>query len=391
VTGPVTAFAPGRVNLIGDHTDYAGGRCLPLPLDRGTTAVATPRPDRTLSAWSAAFSDEPVTATIDPSAVPVRTGRWHDLVRGVLWALARRGLLTAPGWDLRIDSTVPVGAGLSSSAALACAVATAVTAPGADRAALIAACIEAEHAVVGAPVGGMDQTVAVHGRAGHGLVLDFSRDAVHPIRPVPLPLHRLGARLLVIDTGERHRLADSAYPARRADTAAAARLCGGADLAAAGPPAQVLAVIGLRAAPADRDRLIRRARHVRTECARVDAVAALLRAAASGPEPAAPDVARAAALGALLTASHRSLATDFAVSTPLLDRVVAAALSAGAYGARLTGGGFGGAVLVLAPVDRADVVARAARRQIAAAGTDAAAVFTARTGPGAHRTAGPSA
>src|SRR5699024_523536 len=331
------------------------------------------------------------------------------------------------------------------------AVATAVTAPGADRAALIAACIEAEHAVVGAPVGGMDQTVAVHGRAGHGLVLDFSRDAVHPIRPVPLPLHRLGARLLVIDTGERHRLADSAYPARRADTAAAARLCGGADLAAAGPPAQVLAVIGLRAAPADRDRLIRRARHVRTECARVDAVAALLRAAASGPgpaapgvarrappargvpvrglraapadrdrlirrarhgrtecarvdavaallraaasgpEPAAPDVARAAALGALLTASHRSLATDFAVSTPLLDRVVAAALSAGAYGARLTGGGFGGAVLVLAPVDRADVVARAARRQIAAAGTDAAAVFTARTGPGAHRTAGPSA
>lgn len=389
MTGTITAFAPGRVNLIGDHTDYAGGRCLPVSLARGTTVAATPRPGRTLRAWSAAFPDEPVTAVIGAGAAPARTGRWHDLVRGVLWSLARRGLLTAPGWDLHIDSTVPVGAGLSSSAALACAVAVAVTAPGVDRAALIAACIEAEHAVVGAPVGGMDQTVAIHGRAGHGLMLDFAVGAARPIRPVPLPLGRLGARLLVIETGQRHRLADSAYPARRADTAAAARLCGAADLATAGPTPQVLATIGLRAAPADRDRLIRRARHVRTECARVDAVAALLRAAAAGPTPDRPDTARAVALGAVLTASHRSLATDFAVSTPLLDQVVTAAVGAGAYGARLTGGGFGGAVLALVPAPRAAVVAAAARGAVAAAVTGRPEVFTACTGPGAHRSGGP--
>lgn len=323
----VEASAPGRVNLIGEHTDYNGGRCLPFAIDLRTSVTLRPRPSRRITVRSVQ-AGEAVTAELDQLTPGIRGG-WAAYPLGVVWALQQEGW-AVPGMEVCIDSDVPLGAGLSSSAALECAVATAVAAlldRPLDRDArrhLAAACVRAEFEFVGAPTGGMDQSVAMLGEPDRAVLLDFADNTAHA---VPLPLTDAGLTVLVIDTGSPHALADGGgYADRRTECAAAAAALG---------------VESLRSATEDDlDRiddptLRARARHVVTEERRVDAA---LAAIATGDW---------ATLGQVLTDAHRSLRDDFAVSTSALDLAVDTAVDAGALGARLVGGGFGGSAIAL--------------------------------------------
>jgi galactokinase len=354
--------APGRVNLIGEHTDYNAGLCLPLALPQAASAAVAPRPDGSIQVRSSSFP-EPWEGTIEglvPGAVP----GWTGYVTGVLWAL-RQGGLDVPGLDIRVDSDVPIGAGLSSSAALECAVAVAVAGlldlplNTLVRTRLARACVRAETEYVGAPTGGMDQTVAMLATAGSALLIDFDSDTT---RDVPLPLAEAGLTLVVTDTGVSHAHATGGYAERRRDCEVAA---------------SALNLDSLRqAAEADLDRLTderlrRRVRHVVTENARVTgAVDAIRRQDWPG-------------LGALLDASHRSLRDDFEVSCPELDLAVTTAREAGALGARLTGGGFGGSVVSLVPEERAGAVTTALDVAFAAAGLRAPTHLAATASGGA--------
>jgi galactokinase len=316
--------APGRVNLLGEHTDYNDGWVLPLAIDREAVVAATPRADQLVRVWSRQ-RDEEVSLPLDD--VP-RMGRgWVGYVAGVVWMLRTSGVGTG-GLDLAIDCDVPAGAGLSSSAALECAVALAtaeLAGVPVDRLALAQAAQRAEREVVGAPVGLMDQAVSMLAAADTALFLDCrSLDFEH----VPLRATEAGVTVLVIDTRSRHAHATGGYAARRAECTAAAAALGVPSLRDASPDAYE-ALSGA---------LERRARHVLTENERVKAAADLLRAG------------RIEAMGPLLTASHASLRHDFEVTTPELDVAAEAAVVAGAYGARMTGGGFGGCALALAPV-----------------------------------------
>ncbi len=336
----VTARAPGRVNLIGDHTDYNGGLCLPFAIPLVTTTTARGRGDDRLrirtdafpEGWTGRLGD----VTLDGREV---MPDWVRYVAGVLWAGLEDGW-QLPGLDLVVASDVPLGSGLASSAALECSVALAVGSlvdrphdPG-SRQSLAELCRRAETGYVGAPTGGMDQLISLLGKPEHGLLIDFADSSV---RQVPLALGDAGLAVLVIDTGSGHELADvaSGYAERRAECDAAAAALG-------------LPRIGL-AWPEDLGRLDddvqrARARHVVSESARVeDTIAAI----AAGDWP---------AVGEILTASHASLQGDFAASTPELDLAVLTAVDAGALGARLTGGGFGGAAIALVAEERADAV-----------------------------------
>lgn len=291
---------------------------------------------------------------------------WAGYAAGVLWALRQAGHPVG-GIDLLVTDTVPLGAGLSSSAALECATALAVNdlfALGLDSAAgrrvLADACRRAENEVVGAATGGMDQAAALLSTAGHALLLD-TRDG--STRQVPFAPGAAGLGLLVIDTRVRHRLADGRYGARRAaveQAAAALRLPSLRDAA-------------LSAVATLDPELVPRARHVVTEIARVREVVALL------------DAGRLAEIGPLLDASHASLARDYEVSCPELDLAVDAARGAGALGARMTGGGFGGSAIALIPLHRADAVAAAVREAFAAAGHPPPDIRPAEPGGGAAR------
>ncbi|MEZ0580575.1 galactokinase [Nocardioides sp. MH1] len=347
-----TARAPGRVNLIGDHTDYNGGLCLPFAIPLGTTTTARARGDDRVRVRSTAY-DDVWTGRLGDLTLGARDGMpaWVRYVAGVLWA-ARADGWRLPGLDLLIDSDLPSGAGLSSSAALECSVAVAVAAlvdrpldPG-SRPGLAELCRRAENDFVGAPTGGLDQLASLLSTEDHGLLVDFADTST---RQVPLPLREAGLVVLVIDTGTSHDLADasSGYAQRRAECDAAAAALG-------------LPRLGLAWAD-DLSRLTdevqqARARHVLSESTRVeDAVAAVADA----------DWER---LGSVLTASHASLARDFAASTDELDLAVATAVEAGALGARLTGGGFGGSAIALAPRERVDAVRLAVGTAFAAEG-----------------------
>ncbi len=359
-----TARAPGRVNLIGDHTDYNGGLCLPFAIPEVTTATARPRGDDRVRIRSAAFLDG-WTGHLDDITLEGRDAfpDWVRYVAGVLWA-ARDDGWPLPGLDLLIESEIPLGAGLSSSAALECSVALAVGTlvdrpldPG-SRQPLAELCRRAETEFVGAPTGGMDQLVCLLGKQDHGLLIDFTDTSV---RQVPLALREAGLVVLVTDTGASHRLADAdgGYARRRAECEAAAA-------------ALELPRIGL-AWPEDLGRLDddvqrARARHVLSESARVEDT---LAAVAADDWP---------AVGAILSASHASLKGDFDVSTPALDLAVATAVDAGALGARLTGGGFGGSAIALVADDLAEAVQK---------GIDEAFVDAGHPAP-AHRTVLPS-
>ena len=318
----VTAIAPGRVNLIGEHTDYNGGLCLPFAIPLATTATVTERSDDQLrlisdraEPWSGTLAD------IERRTVP----GWSAYVAGVLWALGHRDT----GLDVEITSTIPLGGGLASSAALECSVAVAISGlrghPLDDegRMALAEACHRAETEYVGAPTGGLDQLASLLGESGRGILIDFATPEEPVSEMVPLELAAAGLGILVTDTGSRHTLADgeSGYARRRAECEALA-----ADHATMDPV------------------LIARGRHVQSENARV-------RAAVDAVQTADWPM-----LGSLLTTSHASLRDDFEVSCPELDAAVDAALVGGALGARMTGGGFGGCSIALVAVNEVDVV-----------------------------------
>ncbi|PVZ09102.1 galactokinase [Actinomycetospora cinnamomea] len=349
--------APGRVNLIGEHTDHNEGHVLPFAIDRRCRVAAGHRDDDVVTVRSAQAPDAPVTTTLDALH---RARGWSAYALGTLWALREEGPAGA-GWDLVVAGDVPLGAGLSSSAALECAVALAVAElsgadldrppfdrppfdrPPFDRAALARAGRRAENDVVGAPVGIMDQAASLLCREGSALLLDCR---TLEARDVALGLEDRGLVTLVVDTRVRHDLADGGYADRRAACVAAAAALGVPALRDATP--EMLDVLD--------DDLRRRARHVVTEQARVHRVVEHLRAG------------RPADVGPELTASHASLRDDFEVSVPALDAVVETACGHGALGARLIGGGFGGSVLVLAPVDAVGEITEAVTRRAAADG-----------------------
>ncbi|MGC4111906.1 MAG: galactokinase [Nocardioides sp.] len=321
----VVASAPGRVNLIGEHTDYNRGLCLPVALPQRTTVTLTPHDDASLRLTSAQEND------VWEGLVEDRPSGWPAYVAGVVGALRDDGH-DVPGFAATVDSDVPVGAGLSSSAALECSVATAAAAlVGLDlgdrrvRRRLATACIRAENDYVGAPTGGMDQTVAMLAEPGHALLLDFADGSA---TPVELPLEGADLVLLVIDTRVSHALTDGSYGNRRQECAEAARALGADSLREVGPAA---------VEELDDSVLRRRARHVVTENLRVlSAVGAIGDRSWD-------------ALAEVLDASHVSMRDDFEISCRELDLAVETAREAGALGARMTGGGFGGSAVALVP------------------------------------------
>jgi galactokinase len=347
--------APGRVNLIGEHTDYNDGFVLPFALPHRTVVAASANGSRR---WTVVSELTGQTVTIEPTR---EAEGWAAYVAGVVWALQEAGY-DVPGADLAVTSDVPLGAGLSSSAALECATLTALVDLGGldiPIAARPGLAQRAENAYVGMPCGVLDQSAAVLCQTGHALFLDCRTMAAEQ---VPFDLAAEDLAVLVVDTKAPHRLVDGEYAARRA---------------ACEQAAAELGVPALRdATPADLSRLstpllVRRARHAITENQRVLDTVELLR---SG---------RHREIGPLLTASHASLRDDFEVTVPELDVAVAAALSAGAYGARMTVGGFGGCVIALIDADRADTVAEAVAKAFADRGFGVPVAFKAVPSAGA--------
>jgi galactokinase len=345
--------APGRVNLIGEHTDYNGGLVLPIALPQRTWAACARREDGVVRVHSVNLGQ---TAQIPLGEVGPDSPRgWLGYAAGVLWALREAGHEVG-GLDAVVDSTVPVGAGLSSSAALECAVGAAVSdlfgldllADDAARRGLIDACIRAENDVAGAATGGMDQSAALLCRPGHALYLDCRSGAVEH---VPFDLDDHGLVLLVIDTRAAHTLADGQYEVRRRAAERAAERLGVTTLRDVEPDRLEEALDTLADDTPAGSELIRRTRHVVTEIDRVRATVAALRADDFD------------AVGELFTTSHVSLRDDYEVSCPELDVAVETALGAGALGARMTGGGFGGSAIALVPAETAahtaDLVAAA--------------------------------
>jgi len=356
--------APGRVNLIGEHTDYNDGYVLPFALPLRTYVSASRLDGPQWTATSEACPGEDVAfgaAELRPDGVD----GWGRYVAGVVWALRAAGY-DPPGADLRIRSAVPVGAGLSSSHALECAVLTALCdlgdldLPLADRPRLVQ---RAENEYVGAPTGIMDQTAAMLCRPGHALFLDCRTMAVEHI---PFDLAASGRAILVIDTRAPHRHSDGEYGARRRTCEEAARTLGVAALRDVTDLPAALAAL-----PDEVSR--ERVRHVVTENQRVLDTVELLRAG------------RYDEIGPLLTASHVSMRDDYEITVPEVDTAVSAALDAGAYGARMTGGGFGGCVLALIDVTAADAVGTAVAKAYAEAGFTAPATFAALPSGGAER------
>jgi galactokinase len=367
--------APGRVNLIGEHTDYNEGFVLPFAIGARTAVAAGRRADGMLAVASAQFPGEVVAVPLARIAPGTVTG-WLAYPAGVAWALGRAGQRAAgagprSGVSLFIDSDVPAGSGLSSSAALECAAGVALNDLwdlGADRGELARACRVAENEVVGAPTGIMDQFASLAGEAGAAVFLDCRAIAAEI---VPLALDAAGLEILLADTGERHSHAAGGYADRRASCERAAKILG----------VTALRDIGLgdldEAASVLDEETLRRVRHVVTEDERVLSTVAALRAGALAADP--------AVIGALLTASHVSMRDDFEITTPALDLAAATALDAGAVGARMTGGGFGGAIIALVARDRAARLGDAITAAFARAGFPAPQLSTVAPSAGAHR------
>ncbi|MFG1914281.1 galactokinase [Micromonospora sp. NPDC048898] len=358
--------APGRVNLIGEHTDYNEGFVLPFALPLQTVVAADRQDAEQWTVWSE-LSDETITFGADDVAEAGRVTGWGAYVAGVVWALREAGQ-PVPGARLAIASDVPLGSGLSSSAALESAVLAALLDLGglelpAELQPRLAQ--RAENVYVGAPTGIMDQSAVIRCRAGHALFLDCRDESVEQI---PFDLDAAGLAVLVIDSRAPHRHADGEYAARRRSCEAGAAALGVAALRDVSVDQLDTALAQL-----DDEETRRRVRHVVTEDQRVLDTVALLRAA------------RVRDIGPLLTASHVSMRDDFEITVPEIDTAVEAALAAGALGARMTGGGFGGCVLALIDADRADEVAAAVTAAYAERGFTAPGTLTVLPSPGATR------
>jgi galactokinase len=360
----VVARAPGRVNLIGEHTDYNRGLVLPVALPHATYAAMAPRSDGEVRIASIEETT-PWAGSVDALG-PGDVEGWAAYVGGVLWAMREDGH-DLPGVDVLVHGTVPLGAGLSSSAALECAVALAacgvldLSATAEVRRRLIDACMRAETEVAGAPTGGMDQTVSLLAESGTALLIDFDEDTSSAIA---LDLDDAGLALLVTDTRVSHELVDGGYAARRADCEAAAAALGLRSLRQA----------TLEDLPRlDDERVRRRARHIVTEIERVRTTVDAL---------AADDWTT---VGRAFRESHVSMRDDFEISCAELDVAVTTAVEAGAIGARMTGGGFGGSAIALVPVDRLDAVEDAVAAAFAEQGWDSPGMLRGEPGAGARR------
>ncbi len=351
--------APGRVNLIGEHVDYNEGVVLPFALQFLTITRATARGRDTVCASSEGVG----SAEFPVDARPGDVDGWGAYVAGVVWALRQRGG-DLPGLDLAITSDVPLGAGLSSSAALTCSVTAAISDEcdlGLTREQAAEVSRAAENDFVGVPTGAMDQLASLLCEADFAMLLDCRSMQTRQIRFDPAGA---GLTLMLIDTAARHSLVGSEYADRRRDCEeAAARL--------AVPSLRDATLSQVAKLPTDR--LRRRARHVVTEIQRVADVAAVLQAG------------HPADIGASLTASHESLRDDFAVSCEELDVTVDAAVSAGALGARMVGAGFGGCVIALCRSANEQSVLRAVRAAYDVHNWRLPRVSGARPSPGAHR------
>ncbi|WP_329471220.1 galactokinase [Streptomyces sp. NBC_01723] len=359
--------APGRVNLIGEHTDYNDGFVMPFALPHTAVAAVSRRDDGILRLHSADVPGDPVelrVADLDPGS----DKSWTAYPSGVVWALREAGH-ELTGADVHLASTVPSGAGLSSSAALEVVVALALNdlyALGLRGWQLARLCQRAENVYVGAPVGIMDQTASACCEAGHALFLD-TRDLSQ--RQIPFDLAAEGMRLLVVDTQVKHSHSEGEYGKRRAGCEKGAALLG-VDALRDVPHADLDAALERLG---DEEEVRRLVRHVVTEDERVERVVSLLE---SGDTR---------AIGPVLVEGHVSLRDDFRISCPELDLVVDTALASGALGARMTGGGFGGSAIVLAEATDVDAITKAVEEAFAAAAFTAPRVFEAVPSAGARR------
>jgi galactokinase len=329
------ARAPGRVNLIGEHTDYNDGFVLPMAIERAVWIALRPRSDARVSVHSLEFGETAAFAL-----EPLERGgpEWSEYLKATAWALAQAGHALT-GWEGVMASDVPIGAGLSSSAALELATARAFAAVSEidwDAGAMARLAQLAENRWVGVNCGIMDQMISAAGEEGHAVLIDCRSLKT---RAVPLPR---GTVVVILDTATRRGLVDSAYNERRRQCEAAAAFFGVPALRDVAPGAFEEAAGGLDAETA------RRARHVVTENARTLVAAEAMRAG------------NAAAIGELMNASHASLRDDFEVSSPALDTVVEIAKAQrGCHGARMTGAGFGGCAVALVDRGRSDAFVRA--------------------------------
>ncbi len=354
--------APGRVNLIGEHTDYNEGFVLPFALAQGVTVRGAARSDGVLDARSAQAPGWPLSARVADLEPGTVTG-WGAYAAGVAWALREAGHEVG-GASLDIDSDLPQGAGLSSSAALECAVGLALCdLYGLDvpRQELARIAQRAENDFVGMPCGIMDQSAALLCTAGHALLLDCRSGL-----SAQVPLKLDGLTLLVIDTLAEHKLVEGEYAARR-------RACEEAAAALGVPALRDVTDLPGALDRLNDDVLRRRVRHIVTENHRVEATVGMLRAGAV-PE-----------IGALLTASHLSLRDQFEISWPEADVAVEVATRAGARGGRMIGGGFGGSAIALVPDDRLAAVREEVAAAYAARGWAEPAFLEAAPSDGARR------
>ncbi|PWI16127.1 galactokinase [Streptomyces sp. Act143] len=361
--------APGRVNLIGEHTDYNDGFVMPFALPHTAVAAVSRRTDGVLRLHSADVEGGVVELRLDDLA-PESDRAWTAYPAGVVWALREAGHAVT-GADVHLTSTVPSGAGLSSSAALEVVVALALNdlyELGLQRWQLARLCQRAENVYVGAPTGIMDQTASACCEDGHALFLD-TRDLSQ--KQIPFDLAAEGMRLLVVDTQVKHSHSEGEYGKRRAGCERGAALLG-VDALRDIPYADLDAALERLG---DDEEAVRLVRHVVTEDERVEKVVALLEAGDTR------------GIGPVLVAGHASLRDDFRISCPELDLVVDTAMKAGALGSRMTGGGFGGSAIVLADVADVDTVTKAVEEAFATAGFTAPRVFEAVPSPGARRLA----
>ncbi|MFJ6073881.1 galactokinase [Streptomyces sp. NPDC093065] len=359
--------APGRVNLIGEHTDYNDGFVMPFALPHQAVAAVSRRDDGILRLHSADIAAGPAELRVADLA-PGSDKSWTAYPSGVVWALREAGH-ELTGADVHLASTVPSGAGLSSSAALEVVVALALNdlySLGLRGRQLARLCQRAENVYVGAPVGIMDQTASACCEEGHALFLD-TRDLSQ--RQIPFDLAAEGMRLLVVDTRVKHSHSEGEYGKRRAGCEKGAALLGVDAL-------RDVPYAGLDAALerlGDEEEVRRLVRHVVTEDERVERVVSLLE---SGDTR---------AIGPVLVEGHASLRDDFRISCRELDLVVDTALASGALGARMTGGGFGGSAIVLVEAADVDAVTKAVEEAFATAGLKAPRVFEAVPSAGARR------